>query len=434
MLNDTDKSIAHEDQIMLEERSVNEGSKPQPFQSAPINVLFLHPRDYFTPDLSVHYSLMESFTPDRTRPFIVCNSQAGDVERHIKANDAIPSLTSRMLPFGKAVESEGGLNAQSLWSLVKCLLVVPSVISFAKKSRIDIIHSSDRPRDVLLATILAKLVGRPNIIHLHTNAGAYNNRVLKWGFKHATAFFVVSKFIYDEACELGLRPESLYQVPNATNGNHFNPAIYTAQKSELRNDLLSKYGLPADAFVVGIVARVNQWKGQRELIDALATLLPKYPNLFLCIIGSASDASRFSVYERELARRVDELGIASNVIFGGKFRDVRPILSALDVFALPSHAEPFGLAITEAMAMELPVIACNSGGVPEIIDSGKNGLLVEPRSAESLADAISFIFDNPESARKMGVAARKRVLDAFEPKKIAAKASEIYQKIVSSSR
>jgi len=100
------------------------------------------------------------------------------------------------------------------------------------------------------------------------------------------------------------------------------------------------------------------------------------------------------------------------------------------MFALPSYAEPFGLAITEAMAMEVPVIACNSGGVPDIIDHRRTGFLVEPRSSAGLVEAVDFLIQHPEEARQMGRAGRMRIVQAYPADKIAAQVSDIYQSIL----
>ena len=104
-------------------------------------------------------------------------------------------------------------------------------------------------------------------------------------------------------------------------------------------------------------------------------------------------------------------------------------LAAMDVFALPSYEEPFGLAITEAMAMELPVIACSSGGVAEIITHGVDGWLVEPRSASAIATALAALADDNDLRRKIGTAARKTVTARFTPRAQADLASSLYARL-----
>jgi len=395
-----------------------------------VNVLFLHAREHLTPDLSVHYSLMAAFDPARTKAFVVSNSQAKDIERHLQANAVNPHLTSFVLPLGSASDNE----PRSLWkfthSLLSCFFVLPRLMSLVRGNNIDVIHSTDRPRDIFLATLLAKASRVPNIIHLHTNAAAYNNRVIMWGFRRASAFVTVSNFIRQEGLELGLPFELMHPVPNSTDSGHFDPALYQDKTPELRLALRSRYNLPESALVIGVIARMNKWKGQRELIEAMAGLIGRYPDLHLLMVGGASDPQEFSAYEKQLSELSVKLGVNDHVIFGGRFKDVRPVLLGLDMFALPSYAEPFGLAITEAMAMEVPVIACNSGGVPDIIDHRRTGFLVEPRSSAGLVEAVDFLIQHPEEARQMGRAGRMRIVEAYPADKIAAQVSDIYQSIL----
>ena len=109
-----------------------------------------------------------------------------------------------------------------------------------------------------------------------------------------------------------------------------------------------------------------------------------------------------------------DLNLSENIIFAGFRTDVQSILAACDIYTMPSYEEPLGLAFLEAMAMQKPVIALASGGVPEIVEDTKSGLLSSPRDIEGLAANILTLIRDPQKRHVMGVygpAYVKRFLD-----------------------
>jgi glycosyltransferase involved in cell wall biosynthesis len=191
--------------------------------------------------------------------------------------------------------------------------------------------------------------------------------------RNATAIFAVSEFIRVSLIGMGLRADKIYTIHNAVDADYFDPD----KKLDSRPSIREQFGIPKDAALAGIAARMNPWKGHYELIGAVSRLRETYPKLHVMILGS--NVPEFRAAFEKTAR---EGGIADRVHFGGYQNDVRPFLREFDLFVHPSYGEPFGLAIVEAMAMRKPVIACDTGGVPEIITHGRDGWLVEERSTE----------------------------------------------------
>jgi glycosyltransferase involved in cell wall biosynthesis len=126
-------------------------------------------------------------------------------------------------------------------------------------------------------------------------------------------------------------------------------------------------------------------------------------------------------------------GIADRVHFAGFQKDVRPFLHEFDLFVHPSYGEPFGLAIVEAMAMRKPVIACGTGGVPEIITHGVDGWLVEERSAAAVATGIATLLNDRELCRQMGERARITVRDRFTPRHQCTTVAQRYAALIAAS-
>jgi glycosyltransferase involved in cell wall biosynthesis len=145
--------------------------------------------------------------------------------------------------------------------------------------------------------------------------------------------------------------------------------------------LREEYGMPPSAQIVGVVARLEAEKGHPTLIEAWPEVVRRVPDAWLLVVG---EGSRRPALE-ELAA---QLGVAHRVVFTGRREDVPAVTAALDLAVLPSYREAQGLTILEAMALSRPVIASNVGGIPEMVEDGRTGLLVPPHDAPALAAAI----------------------------------------------
>jgi glycosyltransferase involved in cell wall biosynthesis len=145
--------------------------------------------------------------------------------------------------------------------------------------------------------------------------------------------------------------------------------------------LREEYGMPDDAQVVGVVARLEHEKGHPTLLRAWPSVVGRVPNARLLVVGEGSR-------REELEEQAAALGIAGTVAFTGRRDDVPAVTAALDVAVLPSYREAQGLTILEAMALSRPVVASAVGGILEMIEDGRTGLLVPPHDHDALAAAI----------------------------------------------
>ena len=171
-------------------------------------------------------------------------------------------------------------------------------------------------------------------------------------------------------------------------------------------DLRTKYELK-DAFVVGIVGRICEDKGQYIVIEALAKL--KEYNIKVLIVGHTMSET----YLRELQERVEHLGLQESVLFSGFTKDVGEHISLCDVTVLASQKETFGLVVIESMMHKVCTIATDRGGPLEIIQDGIDGLLFD-RSTEDLAEKIEYLYKNTpikESLAQAGYEKAKREFD-----------------------
>jgi colanic acid/amylovoran biosynthesis glycosyltransferase len=165
--------------------------------------------------------------------------------------------------------------------------------------------------------------------------------------------------------------------------------------------------------------RLNPCKGHADLIEAVAILRSSGINACLEIAGE--DEQGGSGYHVELSALIEARGLNNFVALPGAVSEahVRRSLESCHVFALLSVAEPLGVAIMEAMAMEVPVIATLSGGVPELITDGRDGVLVPPQDACAAAEAIRRLASEGELSIRIGAAARRTIIDQFQSKRSA---------------
>lgn len=163
-------------------------------------------------------------------------------------------------------------------------------------------------------------------------------------------------------------------------------------------------------FLIGLFSRLTSWKGQHILLEALASLPPRFCAL---VVGDALFAED-KEYVRHLHQQVESLGLQERVRFLGFREDAWELMACCDVLVHCSVlAEPFGRVVVEGMATGKPMVAVDAGGVPEIIEDARTGLLIPAGDAESLAKALQRLEANPTWAKVLGEAGRKAVADRF---------------------
>lgn len=151
---------------------------------------------------------------------------------------------------------------------------------------------------------------------------------------------------------------------------------------------------------VALIGQITPLKGQEELIAAVARIAETRTDVEFLIVGEDGDPG--APFETRLRRRVRELGVESVVRFLGYQSDLVGLLAAVDVVVVPSWNEAFSLVAAEAMAAGRPVVASNVGGLAEVVEHEVTGLLVPPRDAAALADAILRLAEDPALADHLG--------------------------------
>jgi glycosyltransferase involved in cell wall biosynthesis len=396
-----------------------------------VRVLFLNSRDSLGADVAVHLSLIRSL--DRAEADVsVCTSRyeaphGTSVRRELSA---VRGLDVRTIDLGRPLSNTRGV-ARFVAAAANSLLVM-SVIRLGwacRRRRVEIVHVTDRPRDVAIGWAVSRLGGARLLVHAHTNYYSTDrygvrNRLLR----SADAVVGVSRFTTSTYRDAGFASDRLYSVLNAVDSSIFSPVA----KSQ-RNEFRERIGVPDGVPLVGCVARLMRWKCQPALLDAFASARNRLPGAMLVLVGTSHDVSPDGNgdYRDFLVRRVAELGLQDAVVFAGFIppSDMPTVYAALDVLVHPAVDEPFGLVIAEAMASGVPVVAVDNGGVPEIIRNGVDGLLVSPEPA-ALANALEQVLSSPELASHLADSGRVRVIEAFGPSRQAKEMLSTYRAIL----
>ena len=292
--------------------------------------------------------------------------------------------------------------------------------------RAHVMHAHFNPAGDL-ALLAARLAGTPlplRLIHsgLFQDGGRQlspRSRLLM-GVRQSLAArtYTSCRTIGSEMRSLGLggrRTEVLYLgVP---------PPVFTRSRDDVRRE----FGLAAEDVVVACVAFHDPVKGVDVLLRAIGFLAPQFPRLRLIQIGSGAAAHNTDL----LKRLAQEVKADDRIVWAGLRNDVPDILRAADVYCQPSRSEGPSLAVLEAMAVGLPVVASDVGGLPETVVDGVTGLLAPPESPELLAAALGRLLGSPQQRRQMGDAGLRRVHEMFDLHRQVVGLVDRYEKMMS---
>ncbi len=214
----------------------------------------------------------------------------------------------------------------------------------------------------------------------------------------------------------GVKAEKIIHIPNAVNLDCF--GIADGESLACRQEL----GIPSGLKVVGIVGRLVTVKNFPLFLRAARRVIDTGILVKFLVIGDGPLRS-------ELKTMADELKLTQYVIFTGFRQDVLRVVSSLDLFVLCSDSEVFPLALIEAMALGKPVIATNVGGIREIVDHMKDGLVFPAGDEMNLSESIIYLLTHGGEAREMGNSAREKVVTAFSLRRMTEKLLGVYDKL-----
>ncbi len=310
-----------------------------------------------------------------------------------------------------------GFWVKRLPRLVKEAWAIRRII---REERIDLVHCNVRVGTDRAAILGAALAGVPCISHVRD----YDHLHLldQLVARLVTRYIYISQAVARRHWAQGVSTRKGHVVYNGVDPDQFRRR---SDQATIRRQL----GLSEKDRVVGVVGRLEAWKGQHVFLQALADAASQIPDCQGLVVGEAEPYSMD--YRDYLVSMVEDLNLGHRVHFLGFRADIPELLSVLDVLVSPSAVgEPFGRTIVEGMAAGIPVIATAAGAVPEIVEDGVTGLLVPPQDAKSLSRAIVSLLTNGSDVEQMGQMARQRVAERFTAQQTAASVQAIYEELL----
>ena len=289
-----------------------------------------------------------------------------------------------------------------------------------RRHRVDLVHCADleAAHQVAVAGWLARL---PVLCHIR-------NRFDDISRRDRSFLFPVAKFVF---VSRDTWRRFAYSVPS-----HRGVVVYdgieedaTAGGDGAGESVRREFNIPADAPLVGMMARVAPQKDFATLARAAVRVLQVEPETRFLIAGDCASVKNSAHYEQVRAD-LQACGVDGAFIFTGLRSDVARLMSALDVFVLSTHCEGFPLVILEAMGCDKPVVATAVDGIPEIVQDGKTGLLFAHEDHESLAAQVLDLLRDRARAQRLGRAGRNLVRSAFNRRQFATSMNAVYDDLL----
>ena len=303
------------------------------------------------------------------------------------------------------------------------------LIDYLRQQQTDLLHTQLELADTI-GSLAAKIVGIPSVTTLHTFDSSPKAERLYWRLKLrwwtmrrlCSRIIAVSEGTRQHHISKGqLAPQQVVTLYNGIDLSRFSQHGQYDQR--WRRAKRQALGIPPDAPLLITVAVLRKPKGIQYLIEALPAILEAQPETYYLVVGDGE-------HKETLKELVQAHKLTKRVIFTGMRNDIPDLLAISDLFVLPTLGEALPTVLAEAMAAQKPIVVSEVGGVPEMVEHGRNGLLVPLADVERLAEACIQILQHPDQAQAMAQAGREIVETRFNIRKQVQHLEELYQEIL----
>jgi glycosyltransferase involved in cell wall biosynthesis len=332
-------------------------------------------------------TMLRALDRNRWEPYVACPVGSPLSER--LSHDGIPLRSISLVAWRK-------WYAPAIrWRAVRSLRAMVNALSPA------LIHVNDIwwvPQTI--AAVCGSGLRRPIVAHVRQEIE--QEKVARYRLGSVDAVIAISKQVEQAVIAGGVSSTAVRMIYS---GLRFLSAAPRADKAAVCRSL----GLPIDAVLLGTVAHLFPRKGYDVMIRALPVIAREMPVVHYLAIGTGEPA-----YERELKGLAASLGVTDRVHFVGFQEDVTPFLSALSLYVHPARMEGFGIAVVEALAAGKAVVASRVGGLPEVVEHGQTGLLVNPDDPNELSAAVLSLLGDDQRRTEMGERGARAVRERFD--------------------
>lgn len=366
-----------------------------------INILFLHAGAEMYGADKVMLDLIKRLDKKKYKPFVILPTEGvlADALKH-------EGVSVKVLPY--PIMRRKYFNPKGIIRYGAGLIEYTNKIAkIAKEYQIDLIHTNTAA--TLEGSFVSKRLHIPQIWCIHeiiVSPKIMYTVTSKLIAKYSSITITVSDAAKNHLYASGyFKKGAVKVIYNGVDSDRFKPEN---DCSHLRDE----WNMPKDARVIGMIGRVNSWKGQRDFLKAADIIMAKHPNVYTVFVGAAFEGEEWR--EKELADAVAQSPYRNRIINQGYRTDSEEIHKLYDIFVLPStNPDPLPTVVLEAMATGKPVVGYRHGGVCEMVEEGYNGLLAEVRNPKDLASKIEALLIDEDLRKKMGENARKRLLAYF---------------------
>lgn len=296
------------------------------------------------------------------------------------------------------------------------------------------VHSHTR-FDVWTASLAARFTPRVRLIHsVYMNVAPKRDILHRFIYRRANAVLSSSELINREIRErYPVHPSRVHLMRYG-----IDLALYQ-NDSAVRTQRRTSLGVAPEEILVGMMGRIDTQKGVREFVESYPLLPERARDCTKYLLigeptlartradGTPEYEPDSAACEAHIRAFINDHRLGERIIRVGFQREFIPYLNAMDVFVLPSYAETYSLSVLNAMAMGLPVIGTKAGGTEEQVIDGERGLLIAPRSAQAIADAVAFYVEHPDARVSHGAAGRQYVFTEHEMGRTVERLGEIYR-------
>lgn len=384
----------------------------------PIKVLYIDEIGRIDGAEVVLLNLLAKLDRNKFVPEVVCGSN-GELVNRLKDLD----ITVHVLPIPEVPKRNP--NSAPLANLIYLIYFLLKGFSFQielykliVKLNPEIIHTNSLLANVL-GTFPAKIALKKLIWHEHNIQPKGFRRTFVNILSLCTdKIIVISDAVSNVYCG-AIRRRKVLKIYNG-----LDLSLFSSNSSH--KSIRHEFSIPRNFKIVAITAVLRPWKGHDVFLNAAKIVLENYKAVRFMVVGGEV-FSRDRGYKKKLEDLVHNLDMDGYVTFTGYRNDIPDILNSIDILVSSTILpEPFSLIVLEAMAAAKPVVATNTGGVPEVVDDSVTGLLVNPNDASSMADAILRILMSDELANDMGTEGAKRARCYFTSERMAKEVESLY--------
>lgn len=387
-----------------------------------INILYLHAGAEMYGADKVMLDLIRSLDKSKYTPYVILPTQGVLVERLREIGvdvEVIPYPIMRRKYF----------NPKGIIQYFTGLLKYSNVIvKKAKEKNIHIVHTNTAA--TLEGCFVRHKLRIPQLWSIHEII-VHPKMMYKFTSKLISEFSDItitdSGAVKEHLLKSGyFNEDAIRVIYNGVDDDRFSP-------SSSCDYLYAEWGIPKDAKIVGMMGRVNSWKGQGDFLKAANILMEKHPDIYTVFVGAAFEGEEWR--EKELEDAIADSPYRDRIINKGYRTDSEGIYKLYDIFVLPStNPDPLPTVVLEAMATGKPVVGYRHGGVCEMVKENYNGLFAEVCNPVDLAEKIDIVLNDAELRNQMGVNSRTRLLECFSLAAYVENYQMEYEKLSKKSR